>query len=156
MPSFPFKNLFRDKSFRVALIAALPVWLALYFLLPTPAPSIWFVQTSKAFLFFLLPVIVYPVLEEFAFRGLLQETFFAQTWGKKNWLNISLANLLTSVLFVLAHFFYHQPLWALSVFIPSLVFGFFRDKYQSVIPSILLHIFYNFGYIWLFGKPSGA
>lgn len=101
-------------------------------------------------------MIVYPVLEEFAFRGLLQETFFAQTWGKKNWLNISLANLLTSVLFVLAHFFYHQPLWALSVFIPSLVFGFFRDKYQSVIPSILLHIFYNFGYIWLFGKPSGA
>jgi membrane protease YdiL (CAAX protease family) len=138
------------------MVAAPVVWLALYFLLRVPAPDLWFTQSTKSFLFFLLPVLVYPVLEEIAFRGLLQETFFAQSWGKKNWLNISVANLLTSMLFVAVHFFYHAPLWALSVLVPSLVFGFFRDRYQSVIPSIFLHIFYNFGYIWLFGKPSGV
>ncbi|MGB8855042.1 MAG: JDVT-CTERM system glutamic-type intramembrane protease [Burkholderiales bacterium] len=156
MKSFPYKNLFRDKRFIVALIAAPPVWLALYFLLRAPAPSFWFAHSSKALLFFLLPVLVYPVLEEIAFRGLVQETFFAQPWGRKNWLGISAANLATSALFVAAHFFYHQPLWALSVFVPSLVFGFFRDKYNSVIPPILLHMFYNFGYIWLLAKPSDA
>jgi uncharacterized protein len=153
---FPFRHLFRDKQFRAAVIAAPLVWLTLFFFLRPPAPSLWFAESLKAFTVFLLPVIVYPVLEEIAFRGLLQETFFAQSWGKKKGLNISVANLLTSVLFVAAHFFYHAPLWALSVFVPSLVFGFFRDKYHSVIPSILLHIFYNLGYIWLFAKPSGA
>ena len=156
MSSFPFQQLFRDKHFKAAVIAAPLVWLALFFFLHPPAPSLWFAQSFKAFTVFLLPVIVYPVLEEIAFRGLLQETFFAQSWGKKNWLNLSVANLLTSVLFVAAHFFYHAPLWALSVLVPSLVFGFFRDKYFSVIPCILLHIFYNLGYIWLFGKPSGV
>jgi membrane protease YdiL (CAAX protease family) len=156
LQSFPFKNLFRDRQFNVALIAAPLVWLLLFFLLRAPAPSLWFAQSAKALLVFLLPVMVYPVLEEIAFRGLIQETFFAQSWGKKKALNISVANVLTSILFVAAHFFYHAPLWALSVFVPSLVFGYFRDKYHSVIPSILLHIFYNLGYIWLFAKPSGA
>jgi uncharacterized protein len=152
--TFPFKNLLRDRQFLVAVAAAPLVWAALYFSLSVSTPSAWFTQSAKTWLFFLLPVLVYPVLEEIAFRGLAQETFYAQSWGKKNWLNFSVANLLTSTLFVAAHFFYHQPFWALSVLVPSLVFGFFRDKYQSVIPSILLHIFYNFGYIWLFGKPS--
>lgn len=154
MQSFPYKKLLRDRQFIVAVVAAPLVWAALYFSLSASAPSAWFAQSSKAWLFFLLPVLVYPVLEEIAFRGLIQETLFSQSWGKKNWLNFTLANFLTSGLFVAAHFFYHQPWWALSVFVPSLVFGFFRDKYHSVIPSILLHIFYNFGYIWLFGKPS--
>jgi uncharacterized protein len=155
LSSFSFPQLLRDKLFLVAVIAAPLVWFGLYFFLRAPVPSLWFIQSYKAFLLFLLPVFVYPVLEEIAFRGLIQETLFAQNWGKKNWLNFTVANFLTSVLFVAAHFFYHQPLWALSVLIPSLVFGFFRDKYQSVIPGILLHIFYNFGYIWLFAKPSG-
>ena len=132
------------------------VWLALYFLFQAPLPTLWFASSLKAFGFFLIPVILYPVLEEIAFRGLVQETFWAQSWGKPAWLKLSVANLLTSVLFVAAHFFYHPPLWALSVFFPSLVFGFFRDKYQSVIPAILLHVFYNLGFIWLFGKPSGV
>ncbi len=137
------------------MMAAPLVWLVLYFSVRGPAPSLWFATSFDALVFFLLPVLVYPVLEEIAFRGLLQETFFAQKWGQTSWSNFSVANLLTSILFVALHFFYHAPLWALSVLIPSLVFGYFRDQYRSVIPSVLLHIFYNLGYIWLFGKPSG-
>jgi uncharacterized protein len=153
--SFPYKNLWRDSTFKVAVIAAPVVWLALYFLLHASAPTLWFAYSLKAFGYFLIPVMLYPVLEEIAFRGLLQETFLAQSWGKPIWFHLSVANLLTSALFVAAHFFYHPPLWALSVIVPSLVFGFFRDKYHSVIPAILLHVFYNLGFIWLFGKPSG-
>ena len=64
------------------------------------------------------------------------------------------ANLLTSLVFAGMHFFYHLPLWAAAVFIPSLVFGYFKDKYLSLGPPILLHVYYNSGYYWLFGAVS--
>jgi membrane protease YdiL (CAAX protease family) len=44
------------------------------------------------------------------------------------------------------HFINHPPFWALAVFFPSLVFGYFRDRCDSVVPAITLHILYNFGY----------
>ena len=49
------------------------------------------------------------------------------------------------------HWFTHPPLWALSVLIPSLVFGLVRDRLQSTYPAIVLHSFYNSGYFILAG-----
>jgi membrane protease YdiL (CAAX protease family) len=63
---------------------------------------------------------------------------------------LSVANLLTSVLFTALHFIYHAPAWAALVFLPSLVFGFFKDRTGGLTAPILLHVFYNAGFLWLF------
>lgn len=92
----------------------------------------------------LLSIIIWqPVIEELLFRGVIQGQFAKQKWGKRSWQGISNANLVTSVLFVAAHMIYSPPLAALSVMAPSLVFGYFRDYSNSVIPSIILHSAYN-------------
>ena len=49
----------------------------------------------------------------------------------------------TSVLFVVMHMINSTPLFALTVFVPSLVFGYFRDYCNSVYPCIILHSAYN-------------
>lgn len=92
-----------------------------------------------------------PCLEELLFRGGLQGSMRAYTWGGELCHGVTSANVLTSCLFMLGHFWSHPPLWAAAVFFPSLLFGYFRDRYTSVSPSIVLHIFYNVGYFALTG-----
>ena len=99
---------------------------------------------------FLLPALVYPLLEELVFRGLIQHTLYQYAWGARRLGTLSVANLITSVLFGLAHL-WRQPLaWAAAVIAPSLLFGYFRDRYHSVVPAIVLHTVYNTGFFWLF------
>lgn len=98
--------------------------------------------------FFLLTVI-YPVLEEAAFRGALQGELYRTSWGPNRFVGISAANLATSLAFSIAHVIYHPPLAAFLVFFPSLIFGYFRDRYHSVIPAAALHVFYNAVFFWL-------
>lgn len=89
-----------------------------------------------------LLVVVYPVLEEVVFRGLIQPALMTPTRG----LNIgplTLANVLTSILFAAMHLLNHPPLHAALVFLPSLVFGIFRDRSASVLPGMLLHVSWN-------------
>ena len=104
-------------------------------------------------LVFLLPVLVYPVLEEIVFRGLIQELVH-EYLSKASLGPVSVANLLTSFLFTGVHFFYHPPLWAALVFFPSLVFGFFKDRTQGLMAPIILHVFYNAGFLWFFSGPA--
>jgi len=123
-------------------------WLILY-LLYRPQPSWQRIGANGEIL--LLLCLVYPVVEELAFRGALQGWLLRYRSGRGAVVaGVSGANIVTTVLFVAAHLFYHPPLWALLVFIPSLIFGWFRERYQSVIPGILLHILYNSGYFMLF------
>jgi membrane protease YdiL (CAAX protease family) len=45
---------------------------------------------------------------------------------------------------------------SVAVFLPSLIFGYFRDRYDQLHASIVLHVFYNAGYIWIFASiPTG-
>ncbi len=143
--------LLRDRQFLVALAAGPVVWLALY-LWYQPQPS-WQGLIDNAGLLLLL-CLIYPVVEELAFRGALQGWLSRHPVGKVMAGGLSGANIMTSCLFVVAHLFYHPPVWALLVIGPSLVFGWFRDRYQSVVPAILLHILYNSGYFLLF-LPDG-
>jgi len=84
-----------------------------------------------------------PLTEELLFRGLLQG-FLARTGpGSRTKTGISLANVMTSCVFVLFHFVHHAPAWALAVFVPSLLFGYFRDRSGSIWPPLLLHISFN-------------
>ena len=97
-----------------------------------------------------LLVLFYPIVEELIFRGMIQEYLVLKTNNKLLASSLSLANVLTSTLFVAIHFIYHTPLWAFMVFIPSLIFGYFKEQYQSIYPSIFLHIFYNICSLFLF------
>lgn len=92
-------------------------------------------------------VLLYPVLEELAFRGAVQSWLLSRPLGAAR-RGISVANLITSVLFCAAHTIYQPILWATSTFIPSLVFGHFRERYDQVLPSVLLHGWYNLGFLY--------
>ncbi len=113
-----------------------PLW-------PAHAP-LWFVSV----------VFLYPVLEEVAFRGALQGSLRQGLGTLGPWPGLSLANILTSIVFVLLHLLYHPPLWALAVLIPSLLFGYFRDRFDgapdALLAPIALHAWYNAGWFWLF------
>jgi len=88
-------------------------------------------------------------LEEVVFRGGLQPWIaehLPQAYGP-----LSLANLFTSLVFCALHFFYHPPLWAVGVLIPSLVFGYFRERHNNLISPIMLHALYNASYYLLLG-----
>jgi len=92
-------------------------------------------------------VLLQPVLEELLFRGVIQGQVLRTPWGVCRWLGISAANAMTSVLFVMLHFMHHAPLWALAVFIPSLVYGHLRERHASLWPALLLHSSYNAIYV---------
>ena len=140
----------QDPLFLAALVAGLLFWLALYFIQHPTVQWGWpFVQPWP----FLIPVLVYPLLEEIAFRGLIQE-LVRDFISRRFWGPLSIANLLTSLLFTGMHFITHPPLWAALVLFPSLVFGFFKDRTNRLLAPIILHVFYNAGYFWLFLPPQ--
>jgi membrane protease YdiL (CAAX protease family) len=138
--------LWRDRLFLAALLAGVVTWLILYFLQQPLIQWNWpFVRPWP----FLSLVLLYPIVEEIAFRGLVQE-LLRDYVSRQSLGPLTIANLLTSVLFAGLHFIYHAPLWAALVFFPSLVFGFFKDRTRRLLAPIILHVFYNAGYFWLF------
>lgn len=140
----------RDRTFYAALAAAPLFWAILYGL---TTPDIRWAWPLREPVRFLWPALLYPVMEEIVFRGLVQELahHHLRPWRLGP---LSHANVLTSLLFTGLHFFYHPPLWAAAVLVPSLVFGHFKDKYRGLTAPITLHVFYNAGYFWLFAPPG--
>ena len=98
----------------------------------------------------LLSVVAYPLLEEIVFRGALQSALLKQPVLAKSLLGISLACVLTSLVFAAAHLLRQPPIWAALIFLPSLVFGWARDRHRSLYSPIALHMSYNAGFIGLF------
>ncbi len=88
-------------------------------------------------------VVWQPVVEELLFRGVLQGMLRRTGLGLRSCRGLSMANLITSLAFVLVHFVNQPMAWAMAVFAPSLVFGYFRDKSGSVLPPLVLHVIYN-------------
>ena len=68
------------------------------------------------------------------------------TWGQRSWHGCTTANGITSLLFMVGHWWQHPPLWALAVLLPALLFGWLRDRYDSVYPPMTLHTVYN---VWV-------
>jgi len=145
----------RDSSklylyYGVALLAA-PLFCTLYihfFSIENSDPWWLFGDLSV----FGILVLFYPLIEELSFRGVIQGYLSQRNILDRQMIGLSMANILTSVLFVLMHFVHHPPVWALLVFFPSLVFGYFKDHFSSVIPSIILHSFYNLMFFSLIGR----
>ncbi len=123
-------------------------WLVLY-LIFQPQPS-WQGVVDNARLL-VMACLIYPAAEEIAFRGLLQGWLIRQpALQHASVAGFTGANWVTSLLFSAAHLLHHSLPWAVLVMGPSLVFGWFRDRYQSIVPGLLLHILYNSGYFLLF------
>ncbi len=144
------KRISKDWQWWLALAAGPLFWGLLLFAGQQPSAARPLTQP----LAYLHLALVMPVVEELVFRGWLQGWLLEQSWGARRRAGLSHANLMTSALFALAHLINHAPLWALGVYFPSLVFGYFRERHASVTPAILLHVAYNAGYFWWFFPPA--
>jgi membrane protease YdiL (CAAX protease family) len=137
-------------QYGAALLAA-PIFCLFYIeIFQHKADDIYWLLSDGKSLFFL--IFLYPIIEELTFRGVIQEYINQKTKQWKLFFGLSIANLLTSILFVLMHFVHHEPIWAILTFFPSLVFGYFKEKYVWIAPSIILHMFYNLCYFSFIGN----
>ena len=137
-----------DKQFLLVILLAPIFWGGLYQSGTTISGPEWLIKHPWLFI---QVALLYPMVEEWLFRGLLQERLWRTRLSSMSIYCISMPNIATSLIFTAFHFLNHSPGWALVVIIPSLVFGFFRDRYRHVLPAMILHIFYNSGYFLLFG-----
>lgn len=89
--------------------------------------------------------------EELVFRGLLQGWLAERQadgrsgpfGGDRRRLGITRANLVTSLVFTLAHLWQHTAAATAAVFPVSLVLGVAREKSGGVRAPIALHLYYN-------------
>lgn len=139
--------MWRDIQFGAALLIAPLIWGGLYFIYQPSPNLLWLLQNFHKVV---ILVFIYPILEEIVFRGWLQSELYNWKKGQISWQNISVANILCSIIFAIAHLWHHSVVWAIMTFFPSLIFGYFRDRYKRIYPSMVLHVFYNAGYYLLF------
>ncbi|PCJ18587.1 MAG: hypothetical protein COB02_10640 [Candidatus Cloacimonadota bacterium] len=131
-------KLSKDKTFYTCLTLAPIFWFILSCFIPIN-------QSFQIGSFIILQSFCWPLVEEIIFRGFIQKYI-----SNKFKANKIAPILLTSILFSFCHLYIHSFLWAGAVFFPSLIFSYFYQKYQSIIPSYLLHAWYNFGLFILF------
>lgn len=146
-PAADCQGLLGDRQFHWAVLCALPVWLAGYLWFAPDFRGDWPLRHPRDLLFLGL---VYPLVEELLFRGLLQGWLLKHPGLRRRRFGLSGANLIVSTLFSALHLFAHPPLAAAAVMLPSLIFGHFRDRHGSLCAPILLHVYYNVGYFWIF------
>lgn len=125
-----------DPVFHLLLLGPIALWILLFLRNP------YFSTLDTNYL--ILLVLIIPTIEEVIFRGLLQP-WIAKRYSQ-NVMNITQANFITSSIFTLLHLIQNSMLMTLFVFIPSLAFGYTRERYNRITPSILLHSSYNGGY----------
>jgi len=135
------KVFFTDKLVLLLVLAPIPFWVI--------TAGVDSGTQSPVINQILILAILYPMLEETVFRGIIQPTIYNRLNGRLGL--FSYANILTSILFSLAHLPSHEPIWALAVFIPSLAFGLLKDKYKTLLAPVALHSYYNTGYFLIAG-----
>ncbi len=144
-------SLWRDPHLHLVLAGTVTVGMGLWvFMAPGYAWSI--VSDPWQLLAMLL---LYPVVEEWLFRGVLQGELLRRRGFRRAHLGLTQANLLTSLLFVVMHLVHQPPLWALAVVVPSLVLGHFRERYGNLRLPIALHILFNAVYLLAGLSPGG-
>lgn len=132
-------------------MAALPFWAWLWWLRPPLHP--W-LQLQANWWPALVIILVYPVVEEIVFRGALQGWLLTRVHQRLG--PISAANGLTSIVFTVLHGLRWLTGWSLLVILPSLVFGYFRERSGGLAAPILLHAFYNAGFYLIISPAIGA
>ncbi|MEI7740785.1 MAG: JDVT-CTERM system glutamic-type intramembrane protease [Betaproteobacteria bacterium] len=128
----------------IAMALAFPFWVLLFFFKQK-------YDCCKVIGLFqvIVLVIIAPITEEIIFRGAIQ-TFLSQRNFELNLGWLSLSNLITSCLFSASHFLLNHSIEILLVFFPSLIFGYLREKSNSLMGSIVVHGFYNLGFVSIY------
>lgn len=143
-----------DAHLALVLLAAVPVWVVLALMV---GPSMFQPRGLAGWLTF---VVLWPLIEELLFRGLLQGQLLrlSQHGGQPRRIGpVSWANALSTLAFVALHLPAQPLAWALAVAAPSLVFGHLRERFASVWPAVGLHMVYNAGFAgagWVAGYHS--
>lgn len=129
-----FASIFDIFIFVIFKVKKIPEQMAIDFIKSTTAHPFLFILALISI------IIIAPILEEFLFRGVLQNFF-------KKYLKRSYAIILTSMIFAFAHFSYAQKLANItilgSLFILALFLGFLYERQKSLISPILLHATFN-------------
>ena len=139
-------QLAHDRQLAAALAAGPVAWIALALTLNVQPSPAWILGDPVRALSL---VVAWPLLEEALFRGGIQPALLRTRCGAREAWGVTTANVATSVLFAVAHLVTQTPEWAAAAFVPSLVFGHFRERYGSITPGAVLHVFYNAGYFLL-------
>ena len=143
-------KLFGDRAFLLCAVAGPLTWIIMAWAVTVHSMSfgqIWSLGFASV-------VIWYPFWEELLFRGLLQGELIERGWIRPWVCGLSGSNILVSLLFTVSHLWSHTPIWAVLVFVPSLAFGYLRDRFGSTVPSILMHMWYNGGYFFFIGSSQ--
>ncbi|KRB67788.1 JDVT-CTERM system glutamic-type intramembrane protease MrtJ [Noviherbaspirillum sp. Root189] len=133
----------KDRLFHAAFLAG-PLFLwAVHLAWPT-----WRHGLPLSFSLLASMIFIQPLAEELFFRGFLQGHLGRIFHHRYVLRGVSLANMVTTLAFCIAHLV-HQPVpWALAVMAPSLAFGFFRERHQHIYSATVLHCFYNAVFIY--------
>ncbi|MFO7993682.1 MAG: JDVT-CTERM system glutamic-type intramembrane protease [Marinobacter sp.] len=131
-------DILRDWQFQAVMSAAIPIgflWVA--WIRPRAGAFDAGVTTLIAF------VVVFPLLEEFVFRGMIQRWLLKKAVGKRHYGPITVANLVTTLLFAIAHLPRGGLLLALGVIVPSVCLGYFFERHQRLVSPIMMHMAFN-------------
>jgi membrane protease YdiL (CAAX protease family) len=129
----------------VGVLEHIPAWLSTVLTpyVPKVEPALRF--PARFWEHILDQFLVVALPEEFFYRGYLQ-TRLRDVWpgGKRRLFGVRLgpAFWLTAALFALGHLAIFQ-VWRLSVFFPALVFGWLREKTDSILPAVIFHALSN-------------
>lgn len=93
----------------------------------------------------LLLLVVSPILEEFTFRGLLQDMIQTKT---KNYI---LTLFILNTAFTLLHYNVNNSIvYLFTVFICGIIFSVSKMYYKMIVYPIMLHMYYNLCFITYF------
>jgi uncharacterized protein len=128
-----------DRPLLLAIVAPLCIWPWLTDWNGNSATDDW--------LKLLTLVTLIPIIEEVLFRGFLQGWLLNKHWFKQRLSGASRANWLTSLAFAVAHLWQHALFLFPGYFVVSLILGHFRERYRGILVPVLLHAYYNLGWL---------
>ncbi len=142
---------FRENWFVGSLGLAMCFWLVLWWIGSRDIAAKW---GGSSLVLYLSLSLWQPALEELGFRGLLQGVLLEHQSYRSRIGPLTLANVVTSVAFGIAHLPSHPAWWVAGILLTSLLLGYARDRTGSLYPSIVLHGYFNAGYFLVVGIPS--
>jgi len=99
----------------------------------------------------LFQVLLIALPEEFFFRGYMQTTLdrvFRKKWRIVG-ATLGWSWIITSVIFAFSHSMVHYKWWHFSIFFPSLLFGWLRERTGSITAPVLFHAASNIISDWI-------
>lgn len=139
------RRVIADPYFCLAVMGPLLLAIAIISLTSATFSPVERFDNYKAAIFL---IIFLPLLEEAAFRGFLQDRLGkVSILESKEYHGITASNVITSITFTALHFFHYSGILPALTFIPSLIFGFFKDRTGGISAPFFLHALYNAGFL---------